>query len=105
MLLLLGLLHRYYSWGQHADSVGRRDRGCGDGGWPTVGSHDGIDVQPLLYSSSELLIHVIPVRIDVQDEPGLVLVAPRQRPGLEFGKQSGGDPLNDSCWWQRESYL
>lgn len=70
-----------------------------------MGSHNGVDVQSLEDPRPQLLIQVLLVHDDVEDEPRLVLISPRDGSGLKFREEPGGDPLHHSSWREWEGHL
>lgn len=64
--LLLLLLPRQLNdwlrprWQETGESVGCR-RGGRDGGWPSVGGDNGVQVYPLEDARSQFVIHILPV--------------------------------------------
>lgn len=97
LLILPGLLdHWLYSRREEALQRVRRSCGGCNRRRPSMRRNNCIEIDTLEYSRTKLRLHVLPIGEYVQCEAGLVGVPSRDQSCLEFGKQPGSDPLNNT---------
>lgn len=63
---------------------------------------DSVDVHALEHTRASVVVQVIPVGQHVKREPCFSLIPSRDGVCVYLSEESRGDPLYNSCWWQRE---